>query len=172
MTIIEYNEIVKKVNSDSLERSIFTEIEGYCRDRGMEVFQLDYNKYLQMRNYLIKINKDGLVNRLESGTVSNQSKKRKFRIDWGVVSTLVISGIVFLIAFNVPAFSLPGIGIGICILAWGLKDVIPYSSGSSDYVDRVIKAHEDARINTRAYLHQAYIHSGEIKILKDKINGK
>ena len=90
-----------------------------------------------------------------------------------IIRTLFITGILIILGILIPAISLPVWGIALCVLAWGLKDVIPYPENyDTDYVNRYFKAQEDSRLYTRAMLHQAYLHSGEIKIVQDKINGK
>lgn len=84
-----------------------------------------------------------------------------------IVGVLVVAGILF------PAISLPVWGIALCVLAWGLKDVIPYSDTyDSDYVHRYFKTQEDARLYTRAMLHQGYLHKEEIRRLNEMISPK
>lgn len=90
-----------------------------------------------------------------------------------IIRTIFIAGILIILGILIPVISLPVWGIALCVLAWGLKDVIPYPENyDTDYVNRYFKAQEDSRLYTRAILHQAYLHSGEIKILQDRINGK
>lgn len=85
--------------------------------------------------------------------------------------SILIAGILVAIGFIVPSVSLPVWGFALFFLAWGLKDVIPYpKNDDSDYVDRFFKAKEDARLNTKAYLHQARLHKDEIAQLSKMIN--
>ncbi len=89
-----------------------------------------------------------------------------------IVRMLLVAGGMIGAGFIIPSISLPIWGLAICVLAWGFKDYIPYENYDSDYAQRYFKAQEDARLYTRAMLHQTYLHSGEIKILNDRINGK
>jgi hypothetical protein len=85
--------------------------------------------------------------------------------------SILIAGILVAVGFIVPSVSLPVWGLALFFLAWGLKDVIPYpKNNDSDYVDRYFKAKEDARLNTKAYLHQARLHKDEIAQLNKMIN--
>lgn len=90
-----------------------------------------------------------------------------------IIRTLVIAAILTAVGFMIPSVSLPVWAVAFIILVWNFKDYIPYSDNyDSDYVDRYFKAQEDARLNTKAYLHQAYLHKDEIKRLNDLINKK
>ena len=100
------------------------------------------------------------------GRLSKQEKHHIF-------GTLFVAGVMIGMGFVIPSISLPIWGLAICVLALGFKDYIPYSDNyDSDFVQRYFKAQEDARLYTRAMIHQAYLHSGELKILNEKINGK
>lgn len=176
MGIVQYNEIIKKVNSDSLERSVYIEIEKYCKSKGMEVFQLDYTKYLEMRDYLIKINRNGLLNGFSERNSEVKIEEKDHSNRNQIIKTLLIIG-VFVILANVNevfTFFAYSAAVITAIIGFGTLPVLDkYRSGyDGDYVQRYFRAHEDARINTRAYLNQAWLHSGEIKILNDKINGR
>lgn len=88
-----------------------------------------------------------------------------------MIGALLVAGILIAIGFIVPSVSLPVWGLALCFLAWGLKDVIPYPKNyDSDYVERYLAAQEEARIKTRAYLHQAHLHREEIARLNKMIN--
>lgn len=90
-----------------------------------------------------------------------------------MVICILLSVVLIVVGIIVPSVSLPVWGVALCFLAWGLKDVIPYSKNdNSDYTDRYFKAREDARLYTKAMLHQARLHKGEIQILNDMINKK
>lgn len=176
MTINEYNEIVKRVNRDSLERAVFIEIEKYCKDKGMEVFQIEYSKYIQMRDYLINLNKNGLLKRIDGSENIPEGIDRDS--DRNQIIGTVILMMVFIIVANVSdIFTFFGYSAAVitAIVGFGtlsrVQDSNLISSGyNADYVQRYLRAHEDARINMDAYLTQAYLRSSQIKIVKDRIN--
>lgn len=88
-----------------------------------------------------------------------------------MVGTLIIAGLLIAAGIIFPSVSLPVWGLALCFLAWGLKDVIPYPKNyDSDYMERYFAAQEEARIKTRAYLHQAHLHREEIARLNKMIN--
>ena len=88
-----------------------------------------------------------------------------------MIRALLVAGILIVIGFIFPSVSLPVWGLAMCFLAWGLKDVIPYPKNyDSDYVERYLAAQEEARIKTRAYLHQAHLHREKIARLNKMIN--
>lgn len=88
-----------------------------------------------------------------------------------MIICILLAVVLFVVGFLVPSVSLPVWGFALCFLAWGLKDEIPYWVNSdSDYTERYFKAQEDARLYTKAMLHQAHLHKGEIRILNDMIN--
>ena len=108
-----------------------------------------------------------LANKTGSG------KSNVFSRNADILGTMLAAGVLIAVGVIFPAVSVPLWGIAICVLAWGFKDIIPYPKDyNSDYVQRYFKAQEDARLYTRAMLHQAYIHKSEIKRLNEMINGK
>ena len=88
-----------------------------------------------------------------------------------MVICILLAVVLFVVGLFIPSVSLPLWGFALCFLAWGLKDEIPYWVNSdSDYAERYFKAQEDAQLYTKAMLHQAHLHKGEIRILNDMIN--
>lgn len=88
-----------------------------------------------------------------------------------MIGALLVAGILIAIGIIFPSVSLPVWGLALCFLFWGLKDVIPYPKNyDSDYVARYFAAQEEARIKTRAYLHQAHLHREEIARLNKMIH--
>ena len=88
-----------------------------------------------------------------------------------MIGALLVAGVLIAVGIFFPSVSLPVWGLALCFLAWGLKDVIPYPKNyDSDYVERYLAAQEEARIKTRAYLHQAHLHREEIARLNKMIN--
>ena len=88
-----------------------------------------------------------------------------------MVICILLAVVLFVVGLFIPSVSLPLWGFALCFLAWGLKDEIPFwVNGDSDYTKRYFKAQEDARLYTKAMLHQAHLHKGEIRILNDMIN--
>lgn len=98
----------------------------------------------------------------------NFSKKKRI-----IIKTIIAVAILTIVSFMIPMISLPLWTIAICILALKFGYYIPIPRHyNADYVERYIKAQEDARLNTKAYLRQAYIHMEEIQRLNDMINKK
>ena len=90
-----------------------------------------------------------------------------------MIYAILITGILIVIGILFPFVSLPIWGLALCVLAWCLKDVIPYLGHyDSDSVERYFKTQEDAMIYTRALLHQGYLHREEIRRLNKTINSK
>ena len=90
-----------------------------------------------------------------------------------LIATFIAAGILIATGVLFPSISLRVWGLALCILAWGIKDVIPYPEHyDTDYVERYFRAQENARINTGAYLHQAYLHKSEIEYLYKSISKK
>ena len=88
-----------------------------------------------------------------------------------MIICILLAVVLFVVGLFIPSVSLPLWGVALCFLAWGLKDEIPYwVNNDSDYTERYFKAQEDARLFTKAMLHQAHLHKGEIRILIDMIN--
>lgn len=191
MTQAEYNYIIRVVNENAFERKIFLDIRADIERSGLDIRQIPYEQYLRFRaehcrngTQTSMMQERGLDNRsfseppLIPESVRNveemQKKSRLSREEKRqILGTIVIGGLMIGAGFIIPSISLPIWGLAICVLAWGLKDYIPIPDDyDSDYVDRYFKTQEDARLHTRAMIHQAYMHSGELKILKEKINGR
>ena len=90
-----------------------------------------------------------------------------------MIRTILITGLLIAAGILSPSVSLPVWGLALCVLVWGLKDTIPYpEDDNSEYVQRYFKAREDARLYTRAMLHQGYLHKEEIRHLNEMITPK
>ena len=64
-----------------------------------------------------------------------------------MIYAILITGILIVIGILFPFVSLPIWGLALCVLAWCLKDVIPYLGHyDSDSVERYFKTQEDAMI--------------------------
>ena len=141
---------------------IFSSLAAYC------LYKLDdyvWNKVDTERSQCLKKIEE-VTQKLSKDKPGSEQYERYMGL-LKIYMVMIGAGII------IPSISLPIWGFAICVLAWGLKDYIPYPDCyDSDYVDRYFKAQEDARLYTRAMIHQAHLHSGELKILNEKINGK
>ncbi len=184
MTSDEYSHIIQTVNYDDRERRIFLKVQEQLGECGHSIQDLSYDDYLRIREFWMRYmsclpEKDPPMiaeNIREGKDQTNRTKSRKPNIlsrNVDILGTLLAAGVLIAVGVIFPTVSLPLWGIAICVLAWGFKDIIPYPKDyDSDYVQRYFKAQEDARLYTRAMLHQAYIHKSEIKRLNGMINGK
>ena len=192
MTPAEYNFIIRVVNENACERRIFLDIRADLERCGFDIRRIPYEHYLWLREERFRAGNISPPIReidLSEQPVSmdlpripeyvkhakDEPKGEKFSREEKrhIFGILFVAGVMISAGFLMPSISLPIWGFAICVLAWGLKDYIPYpDSYDSDYVDRYFKAQEDARLYTRAMIHQAHLHSGELKILNEKINGK
>ena len=192
MTSEEYNYIVQVINDNAYERHVFWGIRADLERLGFDIRQISYEHYLRLRKERCQ---DGNTSSAIRESIQNEKytitdppcipehvrnvdgkpKKEKMSRDEKrhIFGTLFVAGVMIGAGFIIPSISLPIWGFAICVLAWGFKDYIPYPENyDTDYVQRYFKAQEDARLYTRAMIHQAYLHSGELKILNEKINGK
>ena len=192
MTQAEYNYIIQVVNENACERRIFLDIRADLEHCRMDIRQISYEEYLSLREKKLQAGNASVAIRETAPNekiitedppyipeqvrnVEERPKKERLSREekHHIFGTLFVAGIMIGAGIIIPSISLPIWGFAICVLAWGLKDYIPYpDSYDSDYVDRYFKAQEDARLYTRAMIHQAYLHNGELKILNEKINGK
>ena len=184
MTSDEYRHIIQIVNNDDRERRIFLKVQEQLGECGHSIQDLSYDDYLRIRElwmrYMSSLPEKGFPMNVESiptgKTLANKTgsgKSNVFSRNADILGTLLAAGVLIAVGVIFPAVSVPLWGIAICVLAWGFKDIIPYPKDyNSDYVQRYFKAQEDARLYTRAMLHQAYIHKSEIKRLNEMINGK
>lgn len=179
MTMGEYQEIVRIINNSTYERLIYQEIEKQLQSRGYRIPDISLADYVQLRNWLDAMNRAPFVQAiLTNEENSRQAPKRKSSKKLNrnekdqILGTLVISGLFVLLTFILPAcFLIPLLMTAFIALVIGLADFIPFPRDyNPDYVERYFKAQEDARINTEAYLHQAYLHKDEIRILNDMIS--
>ena len=186
MTLDEYNHLIRIVNHDISEWEIFLEIRTELERSGYVIRQIPDEHYLRLREEKIREmgqtcsdeqpslmelsdTPEHIRNAEEKPQREGLSREEKRHI----FGTLIATGIMVALGFIIPSISLPIWGVALCVLVWELKDYIPCSGNyDSDYVQRYFKAQEDARLYTRAMIHQAHLHSGELKILNEKINGK
>ncbi len=184
MTSDEYNHIVQIVNRDAWEKRVFLKVQEQLNECGYSIQDLSYDDYLRIRELWMRCTsslpeKDPptITDNIREGKEQiNMTKSRKPNIlsrNADILLTLLAAGVLIAVGIIFPSVSLPLWGLAICVLAWGFKDIIPYPKDyDSDYVQRYFKAQEDARIYTRAMLHQAYMHKNELKRLNEMINNK
>ena len=192
MTQDEYSYIIQVINENAYERKIFLGIRADLERCGFDVRQIPYEHYLRLRRERcgdgessFEIQEESLREetvsadppRIPEHVQDVEMKPKEPRLSQEekrqIFGTLLLTGIMVALGIIIPSISLPIWGFAFCVLVWGLKDYIPCSgSYDSDYVQRYFRAKEDARLHTRAMIHEAYLHSGELKILNDKINGK
>jgi hypothetical protein len=192
MTPAEYNDIVRVVNENACERRIFLDIRADLERCGLDIRRIPYEHYLWLREERFRagntsppireidlseqpVSMDLL--RIPEYVRNAEDKPKKERLSREekrhIFGTLFVAGVMVAIGFIIPSISLIIWGFAFCVLAWGFKDDTPYPENyDTDYVQRYFKAQEDARLYTRAMLHQAYIHKSEIKRLNEMINGK
>lgn len=189
MTAEEYSYIIQVINENSYERSIFLRIRSELEQHGYNILQISYEDYLMLRERKIRdgnqetsLSRQTVANvppylpeNVRNATHEQKSKRIKACRDdlIQILKTLIIAGPLVGLGFIFPTISLPIWGIALCVLAWGLKDVIPYPENyDADYVDRYFRIQEEARMKTHAYLHQANLHRGEIERLYKMISKK
>ena len=192
MTPAEYNFIIQVVNENTYERRIFLAIRADLERCGFDIRRIPYEHYLWLReerfragNISPPIREIDLseqpvsmdLPRIPEYVRNAEDEPKRERLSreekHPIFGTLLVAGVMSAIGFIIPSISLPIWGFAICVLAWGFKDDLPYPENyDTDYVQRYFKAQEDARLYTRTMIHQAYLHSGELKILNEKINGK
>ena len=192
MTPAEYNFIIQVVNENTYERRIFLAIRADLENCGFDIRRIPYEHYLWLREERFRagntsppIREIDLSEQLVSmdlpripeyvRNAEDEPKRERLSREEKrpIFGTLLVAGVMSAIGFIIPSISLPIWGFAICVLAWGFKDDLPYPENyDTDYVQRYFKAQEDARLYTRTMIHQAYLHSGELKILNEKINGK
>lgn len=192
MTPAEYNFIIQVVNVNTYERRFFLAIRADLESCGFDIRRIPYEHYLWLREERFRAGYTSSVIReidsyeqlvsMDSPRIPEyvrnaEDKPKKERLSREekrhIFGTLFVAGVMVAIGFIIPSISLIIWGFAFCVLLWGFKEDLPYPENyDTDYVQRYIKAQEDARLYTRAMIHQAYLHSGELKILNEKINGK
>lgn len=192
MTPAEYNFIIQVVNENTYERRIFLAIRADLERCGFDIRRIPYEHYLWLReerfragNISPPIREIDLseqpvsmdLPRIPEYARNGEEKQKRAKLSREekrhFFGTLFVAGAMVAIGFMIPSISLIIWGFAFCVLLWGFKDDLPYPENyDADYVQRYVKAQEDARLYTRAMMHQAYLHSGELKILNEKINGK
>ena len=192
MTPAEYNDIIQAVNENAFERRIFLDIRADLERCGLDIRRIPYEHYLWLREERLRVGYTSSairetdsyeqpvsmdLPRIPEYVRNGEDKPKKERLSREekrhIFGTLFVAGVMVAIGFMIPSISLIIWGFAFCVLLWGFKDDLPYPENyDTDYVQRYIKAQEDARLYTREMIHQAYLHSGELKILNEKINGK
>ncbi|MBQ4514399.1 MAG: hypothetical protein II969_15500 [Anaerolineaceae bacterium] len=192
MTPAEYNFIIQVVNENAYERRIFLAIRADLECCGFDIRRIPYEHYLWLREERLRVGYTSSAIReidsyeqpvsMDSPRIpeyvrNGEEKQKRARLSREekrpIFGTLLVAGVMVAIGFMIPSISLIIWGFAFCVLLWGFKDDLPYPENyDADYVQRYVKAQEDARLYTRALIHQAYLHSGELKILNEKINGK
>ncbi len=191
MTIQEYHQITGIINVNAYERMIYLEIERYVKEKGKEIWFLTYDEYMGMRNRLDAMNRTPYVERVRDvgDTMENdglympsishnkkgksknrltKEEKRYIRRKIGNAAALAMVGILF---YHTGSWVLASLCVPVCVgsfiyLLYGFLDYIPLPKNyDCDAVDRYFKAQEDARLNTRAYLNQTWLHREEIAML-------
>ena len=192
MTPAEYNDIIQAVNENAFERRIFLDIRADLERCGLDIRRIPYEHYLWLREERLRAgNTSSVIREIDSYEPpvsmnspcipeyarNGEEKQKRAKLSREekrhIFGTFFVAGAMVAIGFMIPSISLIIWGFAFCVLLWGFKDDLPYPENyDTDYVQRYVKAQEDARLYTRAMMHQAYLHSGELKILNEKINGK
>ena len=161
MTYQEYNSLMNAVSKDTVEREIYLEIERYLRKGNYEVYQISASDYTKMRDRI-------LLHRNDCREKDVSKNDKEACIFWGIVVAVL---------YIVSYFTRDGISmvcgiIGTLIAIPTIACIGDCFFGGTDYekLDEYNKINRNARLNTEAYIRQAYIHSNSIKMVNEKIN--
>ena len=160
MTSDEYNHIVQIVNRDAWEKRVFLKVQEQLNECGYSIQDLSYDDYLRIRELWMRYTSS--LPEKDPPTITDNIREGKEQINMTKSrKPNILSRNVYILLTLLAAGVLIAVGI------------IPYPKDyDSDYVQRYFKAQEDARIYTRAMLHQAYMHKNELKRLNEMINNK
>ena len=168
MTMSEYAQIIRIINNNTSEKLIYQEIERLLQAKGYEIQDIRYSEYVQLRNRLDAMNRVPFAQAVleqEQKSKENPSRRRP-RKKLSKEEKDQIIGTLFVAAFLTVLLSLAFV-----VLILGLVDFIPIpKSYNIEYVEQRSKAQTDARLQMEAFLHQAYLHKDEIRILNEQLN--
>ena len=180
MIVSEYRQIVEIINKSTYEKLIYQEIERQLQAHGWFVTDLNYTEYVQLRNRLDAMNRVPFAQAvLEQEQKSKENPKRrqprkklsKEEKDQ-IIGTLFVAAFLTVLAFLLPiGFLMPLLSLAFVVLILGLVDFIPIPKWYNiEYVEKRSKAQTDARLQMEAFLHQAYLHKDQIRILNEQLN--